>query len=182
VNAVRELLVERGAGEVGHAGGSLLEHLSRTSERLAGWSASEQLQAVGLAHAFYGTDGFAETLLDLDQRDVLRAAAGDAVEAQVYRYASCGRDRTYPHLADRPDILFHDRFADAETAIPAAELRWFAELTAANELDVVLHLDSVDEGHRAWLLDLVTRIRDLLTDAAWDDCSAHLTRLPRPQP
>jgi hypothetical protein len=174
VNAVRELLAERGAGDIGHAGGSLLEHLTRTSELLAAWGASEELRSVGLAHAFYGTDGFGERLLGLDQRDVLRQAVGEAVEAQVYRYASCGRDRTYPHLADRPDILFHDRFAGTETAIPADRLHWFAELTAANELDVVLHLDTAGDQHRAWLLDLVTRMRDLLTDAAWADCTRHL--------
>jgi hypothetical protein len=174
VSAVRDLLVERGADQIGHAGGSLLEHLTRTSERLADWGASDELQTVGLAHAFYGTDGFSERLLDLSQRDVLRAAAGDAVEAQVYQYASCGRDRTYPHLTDRPDVRFHDRFAGTETALPATSLRGFAELTAANELDVVLHLETAGEHHRAWLLDLAGRLRDLLTDAAWADCTRHL--------
>lgn len=174
MSAVRELLVERGADRIDHAGGSLLEHLTRTSERLASWGASEELQEVGLAHAFYGTDGFAERLLDLSQRDVLRQTVGDAVEAQVYQYASCGRDRTYPHLTDRPDVRFHDRFAGTETALPATSLRWFAELTAANELDVVLHLDIAGDNHRAWLLDLAGRLRDLLTDAAWADCTKQL--------
>lgn len=174
MNAVRDLLLERGADDIAHAGGSLLEHLTRTSERLAAWGGSDQLQAVGLAHAFYGTDGFGERLLGLHQRDVLRAAAGESVEAQVYRYASCGRDRTYPHLPDRPDVLFHDRFADTEQAVPATSLRWFAELTAANELDVVLHLPTAGDQHRGWLLDLVTAMRDLLTDAAWTDCANQL--------
>lgn len=174
MSTVRALLIERGADRIGHAGGSLLEHLTRTSERLATWGASEDLRTVGLAHAFYGTDGFGERLLDLTRRDVLRQAVGDAVEAQVYQYASCGRDSTYPHLADRPEVLFHDRFAGTEKSVPADSLRWFAELTAANELDVVLHLDTAGDAHRAWLLDLITPIRDLLTDAAWTDCTTQL--------
>lgn len=171
---VRDLLVSLGADDVGHAGGSLLEHLGRTSSRLASWGAGEDLQTLGLAHAFYGTDGFARQLLGIDERDRLRAAAGDAVEAEVYLYASCGRDRTYPHLTDRPSVLFHDRFAGTESLIDASALRSFAELTAANELDVVLHLDSVGPSHRAWLLDLVTRMRDLLSPQAWADCTEAL--------
>jgi Domain of unknown function (DUF6817) len=171
---VRDLLVSLGAGEIGHAGASLLEHLGRTHDRLAAWGADEQLQTVGLAHAFYGTDGFDRQLLTLDQRSELREVIGEAAEAEVYLYASCGRDRTYPHLSDRPAVLFYDRFTGTETLVDAAALRWFAELTAANELDVFLHLEGADDKHRAWLLDLVGRMRDLLTDAAWSDCTRRL--------
>ena len=174
--AVRDLLVELGADRIGHAGGSLLAHLTRTRERLAGWGASTELQTVGLAHAFYGTDGFGQALLGRDERDRLRKVAGEPVEAQVYLYASCGRDQTYPHLADRPTVLFHDRFAGTNIELAASSLRTFAELTAGNELDVLLHREDADGHHRAWLLDLVTRMRDLVTDAAWTDCTRALTR------
>jgi hypothetical protein len=174
--AVRDLLVELGADRIGHAGGSLLAHLTRTSERLAAWGASSELQTVGLAHALYGTDGFGQSLLGRDERDRLRKVAGEPVEAQVYLYASCGRDRTYPHVADRPTVLFHDRFAGTDVELEASSLRTFAELTAGNELDVLLHREDADDKHRAWLLDLVTRMRDLLTEAAWADCTRHLTR------
>jgi len=175
---LRRLLVARGADRLPHAGGSLLEHLGRTSERLAGWGGDSDVRTLALAHACYGTDGFGEVLLTLDERDVLRDAVGAAVEAEVYRYASCGRDRTYPHLADRPRVLFHDRFTGAESLVDASELRRFAELTVANELDVYLHLDDPGEDFRTWLLDLVDRMRDLLTDAAVADCTESLRPAP----
>src|SRR6266545_6146179 len=176
---LRRFLTALGADRIPHAGGSLLDHLTRTSERLASWGASDDVQTIAMAHACYGTDGFADHLLTLDQRDDLRAVVGPEVEAEVYRYASCGRTRTYPHLSDRPDIVFHDRFADTETAIPADDLRPFAALTVANELDVYLHLDDPGETFRTWLLDLTGQLRDLLPTLAWPDCT---TALGTPSP
>ena len=43
------------------------------------------------------------------------------------------------------DIAFTDRWTGATVVRPAAELAWFAELTVANELDVLLHIQ-FDEG------------------------------------
>src|SRR6266540_1453653 len=97
---LRRFLTALGADRIPHAGGSLLDHLTRTSERLASWGADDDVQTIAMAHACYGTDGFADHLLTLDQRDDLRAVVGPEVEAEVYRYASCGRTRTYLHLAD----------------------------------------------------------------------------------
>jgi hypothetical protein len=172
---LESLLIERGAEDIPHPGGTLLKHLRRTSERLQSWGANDELQALGLGHATYGTDGFGTVLLDVADRDRLRAVAGDAVEAQIYRYASCGRKATYPRLGERPHVLFTDRFTGNRMLLPADELRPFAELTAANELDVALHVPSLSKPHRQWLLGLVTLLRDLLTPAAWQDVTTALT-------
>ncbi len=45
------LLVARNAQNLEHPGGTLLEHLRRVGEQLAGWGASREVQLAGLCHA-----------------------------------------------------------------------------------------------------------------------------------
>jgi (p)ppGpp synthase/HD superfamily hydrolase len=82
--AVQEFLLARGAGQLAHPGGTLHAHLNRVAALLAEWGADEDLQVAGLCHASYGTDGFGQALLTLDERPVLRALAGARVESLVY--------------------------------------------------------------------------------------------------
>ncbi|MEU1404851.1 DUF6817 domain-containing protein [Streptomyces sp. NPDC005728] len=163
------LLRELGADGITHPGGTLLAHLGRVRDRLALWRARPALQLAGLCHAFYGTDGFPTGLLPLDRRTDLAAVIGAEAEEIVYAYASCDRTATYPDLA-RPDAPFHDRFT-GRSRVPEPRLRRdFAELSAANELD----LARIDPAFRdRWgpeLLSLFTRVQDLLTTDAWLDC------------
>ncbi|MFB8415937.1 hypothetical protein ACFC63_10560 [Streptomyces albidoflavus] len=75
-----------------------------------------------------------------------RAASIGAEAAElVYLYASCDRPATYPGLAD-PEAPFHDRFTGT-TTLPAPQARRdFAELPAANELDLAGPLPGSPEG------------------------------------
>ncbi|MFD4561463.1 DUF6817 domain-containing protein [Streptomyces sp. NPDC058469] len=169
-----DLLRQLGAETIPHPGGTLLAHLDRVRARLATWGARPDLQLAGLCHAFYGTDGFPTALLPLDRRAELRAVIGEEAEAIVYFYASCDRKATYPVLADR----FHDRFTGT-SRVPEPGLREdFAELTAANELDLAQR----DLAFRAkWgpgLLALFTGFRPLLSEPAWSDCRAVLLDAP----
>jgi hypothetical protein len=166
---LEEFLLARGAASIEHPGGMLLDHLRRTSEQLRDWGADEDLQAVGLAHATYGTDGLDAGLLDpADPADraELVSIVGPDVEAQVHLYASCDRRATYPRLADRPDVLFADRFTGQSRPLPADDLRRFAELTAANELDVAAHAPGFTSAYGAWLAGLLQTLGPLLSPAA----------------
>ncbi|MFE1247145.1 DUF6817 domain-containing protein [Streptomyces sp. NPDC058766] len=162
------LLREHGAAGIAHPGGTLLAHLRRVQDRLAAWGARPALRLAGLCHAFYGTDGFPDALLPLDRRAELAAAVGTEAEALVYLYASCDRRATCPTLAD-PDGPFHDRFTGRSHVPDPRSRRDFAELSAANELD----LARTDPGFRdQWgpeLLTLFTRIHPLLSRRAWAD-------------
>ena len=167
------LLRDLGADRRPHPGGTLLAHLDRVRERLAGWGARPALQLAGLCHAAYGTDGFPTALLSLDRRPELAAVIGPEAEGLVYLYACCDRAAAYPDIAT-PGSLFHDRFTGRSLDPPTRPRRDFAELTAANELDLAHR----DRDFRArWgpdLLALFTRFRPLLSDRAWQDCLATL--------
>lgn len=173
------LLRELGADALDHPGGTLLAHLSRVQDQLAVWGARPALQLAGLCHAFYGTDGFTTALLPLDRRAELAAVIGAEAEAIVYFYASCDRTASYPTFAD-PDAAFRDRFT-GRTFTPDRRLRQdFAELSAANELDIARIDPAFREAWGAGLLTLFTRLRPLLSRPAWKDCRTVLTTSPSP--
>ena len=163
--AAEQLLRAKGAAEIDHPGGTLLAHLLRVRALLDEWGASIDLQLAGLCHATYGTDGFGVTLLDRTERSTLAALIGDPAEAIVYLYGSCDRDSTYPQMGSDV-VVFTDRFTGNTTTPDAAALCAFAELTAANELDVVRNNRELADRYGAALLELVERARPHLSNAA----------------
>ncbi|MFH9066432.1 DUF6817 domain-containing protein [Streptomyces coeruleorubidus] len=163
------LLRELGAGDIAHPGGTLGAHLQRVQGQLAAWGARPALQVAGLCHACYGTDGFPTALLSPDSRAELAEVIGAEAEAIVYLYASCDRKATYPTLADA-DGSFRNRFT-GRLHTPEPQLRRdFAELSAANELDLARIDFAFREKWGAELLALFTRFRPLLSRPAWSDC------------
>ena len=163
---VLEFLLSRGAGRLPHPGGTLHEHLRRVGALLADWGADKDLQAAGLCHACYGTDGFGEALMPLSERPVLADLIGARAEWLVYVYGSCDRGAVYPALARPGPVPFRDRFTGRTYRLPAEDARAFAELTAANELDVVRYNPDLAARHGAALRRLFAGARARLTEAA----------------
>ncbi|MDH6440858.1 hypothetical protein M2158_009399 [Streptomyces sp. SAI-144] len=162
----RALLRRLGADRTPHPGGTLLAHLERVRIQLALWEARPALQVAGLCHAFYGTDGFPTGLLPLDRRTELASVIGAEAESVVHFYASCDRGATYPHLLEP---RFRDRFTGRTYAPDPLLRRDFAELTAANELDLARRDPLFRERWGPELLALLTRFRPLLSQLAWRD-------------
>ena len=161
-----ESLASRGATGIPHPGGTLLAHLERVSTLLTRWGARSAVRLAGLCHAWYGTDGFPTALGELSRRDELAAIIGEEAERLVYLYASCDRDFSYPHLAEH-DGPFKDRFTGTVHRPPLPLRRDFAELTAANELDIAAVNPDLRAQHGQGLLRLFTSWRELLSDPAW---------------
>jgi len=157
------------AAHIQHPGGTLTAHLKRVKALLDSWGARPALAAAGLCHAFYGTDGFPTALLNLEHRADLVKAIGPEAEEMVYCYASCDRKASYRSLADE-DGRFVDRFTGTQFIPGAQRRRDFAELTAANELDLVVVSPDIRARYGPGLLDLFTQWRPLLSDPAWAHC------------
>ncbi|WP_030296369.1 DUF6817 domain-containing protein [Streptomyces katrae] len=170
------LLRELGAGRLEHPGGTLLAHLERVQAQLGAWGARPALRLAGLCHAFYGTDGFATALLPVDRRAALTAVIGAEAEEIVYFYAGCDRAASYPTLAadEEGAAVFRDRFTGRVYSPGRRARRDFAELSAANELDLARIDRAFRAAHGPGLLALFTRLRGLLTEPAWRDCQAVL--------
>ncbi|WP_244291357.1 DUF6817 domain-containing protein [Streptomyces subrutilus] len=166
-------LRELGADRVPHPGGTLLVHLVRVRQLLASWGARPTLRQAGLCHAFYGTDGFATALLPLARRPELAAAIGSEAEEIVYLYASCDRAASYPALGEGT-AAFRDRFTGRVHSPAPQPLRDFAELSAANELDLARTDPAFRARWGAGLLSLFGGFRELLSEPAWRECQAVL--------
>ena len=82
-----------GAADFQHLNGSLIEHLKGTRDLLASWSAAKTLQDAGLYHAAYGTAGFNQQMISVEQRTKIANIIGPSAEEIVYQYCAC--DRTY---------------------------------------------------------------------------------------
>lgn len=170
-SAIEEFLRSRGAADMPHPGGTLLEHLNRVSRRLTQWGAPPEVVVAGLCHATYGTDGFAPSLLDLADRHVLVELIGERAEALVYLYASCDRAATYPRLRGGERPVFRDRFVDAghtDHDPDAADLRAFLDITAANELDVFAHNEDLATRYGPGLYRLLESVHAQLSPPAWE--------------
>lgn len=170
--------MQHGAELIPHPGGTLLAHLRRVSALLDDWGASAALTIAGLCHAVYGTDGFGIALVHSSDRRKVQEVIGEAAEGIVYAYASADRSRVYPEIGRSEGVTLHDRFTGAARLLSDRELRDFMELTAANELDVVMHSGEIAAKHGQQLSDLMTRGSDFLSAAAlaaWDEQSSVLT-------
>jgi uncharacterized protein (TIGR00369 family) len=169
--AAIELLAARGAGGIAHPGGTLLAHLRRVHTLVERWGARPAVRLAALCHAFYGTDGFATALGEVTDRDDLARVIGEEAERLVYFYASCDRAYSYPRLAE-DEGGFKDRFTGTVSCPPPGLRRDFAEITVANELDVLTVNPDLRARYGQELLDQFTAWRDLLSHAAWQAASS----------
>ncbi|WP_063752854.1 DUF6817 domain-containing protein [Streptomyces sp. NRRL S-350] len=159
------------ADRIPHPGGTLLAHLRRVAALLADWGCDPAVQAAGLCHAAYGTDGFDRTLLSPDRREELADLIGRRAEALVHLYASCDRAAVYPRLGVERTPVFRDRFTGDERTPTEEELRAFLAITVANELDVLAHNAELAARYGPDLYGLFARVRSLLPPAAWQACT-----------
>ncbi|MEU5806064.1 DUF6817 domain-containing protein [Streptomyces sp. NPDC047718] len=162
-----------GAERIPHPGGTLLAHLTRVEALLASWGARPELRLAGLCHAFYGTDGFATALLPVGRRAELAAVIGDTAEGIAYLYAGCDRSASYPSLT-AAEPAFRDRFTGRVHSPGLQARRDFAELTAANELDLARTDAAFRTAHGPGLRALFDRWQELLSGPALRECRAVL--------
>jgi hypothetical protein len=90
------------------------------------------------------------------------------------RRRRCDRKASYRTLTDT-DAVFRDRFTDRVYTLALQLRRDFAELSAANELDIVRIDTAFREKWGPGLLTLFTRFRPLLSEQAWQECQAVLS-------
>lgn len=165
--------MELGAAGVQHIHADLASHLTGTADRLRQWGNDEPLCLAGPFHAVYGTFGFDEKLVELEDRPIVAEIIGKEAEAIVYLYGACNRALTYPEICRSEEPTFHDRFSNDARVPSILERRSFAELTAANEIDVAAP-DPKDYlakyGQYVLTLFHSARFRRLLSEPARREC------------
>jgi hypothetical protein len=165
---IDDFLLHAGADAIPHPGGTLRDHLHRTADRLAAWGAPGWVVDAGRLHAAYGTDGFAPALASPDDRGVVEGVVGARAERLVHLYDCCDRSESYPTFGTPAPVVV-DRWTGRHHRPSADQLRWFVQLTVANELDVTAHNPAIRAEHGPSLAALFTRWRPLLSA---DACAA----------
>ena len=160
------MLKALGAGDFQHLNGSLEAHLNGTESILKQWGSSELLQTAGLFHAAYGTAGFDENMVSLNQRQEIASVIGEAEEALVYLYCACDRDFVFAQFGKVDPIEFKDRFNGQLFALELQTARQLCELTVANELELVYSSEEFKAKYGSELLELFQRMDDYLSPQA----------------
>lgn len=154
------------AGDFQHLNGDLESHLKGTAEILKSWGASDLLQTAGLFHAAYGTAGFSQNMVSLNQRASIANTIGNDEEALVYLYCSCDRDFVFPQFGSNTLISFRDRFNQEEFPLVGANASMFCELTVANELELVYTSEAFKHEHGRGLFNLFLNMEAYLSEPA----------------
>ena len=139
---VVEKLKELGASEFDHVNGTLLAHLQGTHDLLEKWGNRGALCNAGLYHAVYGTAGFQQNLIGLQDRSAVADLIGKESENIVYLFSACDRDYVYGQMlaSDGFDqvtkVEYRDRFSQATYPLDPGAFADLCELTMANELEI----------------------------------------------
>lgn len=160
------LLKALGAGDFQHLNGSLEAHLRGTAELLQQWHSRDVLVDAGLFHAAYGTAGFDDNMVSLNQRHEISGVIGEEAESLVYLYCSCDRDTVFAQFGHKKPVLFRDRFTDVKFELADEQAADFCELTVANELELVLADASFKAKYGAELLELFLRMDRYISKSA----------------
>jgi pimeloyl-ACP methyl ester carboxylesterase len=161
---IEALLRTGGTDRIDHPGGTLADHLDRTGAVLEEWGAEPWVVDAGRMHAAYGTDGFPHPLPGVTPEKVV-AAVGARSERLIDLYCHCHRAHSYPtFLGAAPAVI--DRRDGARHALDRVQVRAFAELTVANELDVLARAPDLQERHGPALAKLFASWRPLVGQQA----------------
>jgi len=152
-----------GAGEFAHLHGPLIEHLQQTYALILQWEGSKALADAGLYHAAYGTDGFPDNMLPVEQRQKVAEIIGEQAEEIVYLYCACDRDYVNSRLTPGKPIQFRDRFTGQSFEFSQQQSKDFCELTVANELQLVISSEDFKQKYGAELKDLFLNMLEYLT-------------------
>ena len=167
-------LSDLGAGDFEHLNGDLTSHLEGTYSLLREWGASETLSDAGLFHAAYGTAGFNEIMVSLDRRNDISELLGQEVETLVYLYCACDRDFTYEQLVNGTSS-FRNRFTGDIFELNIKQIKDLAELTVANELELVITGEDFRAKYGQELFQLFEGLKPYLSS---DAISAYQSAMP----
>jgi len=156
-----------GVGELAHLNGSLETHLRGTESLLRSWGACESLCVAGLYHAVYGTDRYKPALNSLAGRQGIAELIGTEAEELAYLYGACNREVFYPRIGTDAQLVFADRFNNAEYDLQPRQLAQMCELILANELEIASNSAEFRAQHGAELSRLFERMSGLVSEVGF---------------
>ena len=146
-----------------HINGTLIKHLKGTYSLLKSWGANEDLCSAGLYHALYGTSGFDNHLIHVNDRSQAKLILGNKIEKIIYTYCACDRNSFWPQIGVIQQPVFLNRFTNKMNLLNQEELEQFCELTVANEIDIAKNNHEFIKTYGQSLNDLFRRMKPYLS-------------------
>lgn len=121
------------AGQIGHSGENLLDHLKGVRDVLAGWEERPELCSAGLFHSVYGTESFQSGPISADCRHEVSALIGKRAERLAWLFCVLRRHTLFDAVM-RPEqgMRIQSREDDRWIELDTGELRDLIALTVAN--------------------------------------------------
>ena len=144
-----DFLLSLGTDEVAHTGHDFLTHLKSVKSTVEGVGGDREMARAGLFHSIYGTQGFQDFSLPLEERAQVRGLIGD--RAEFTAYCNCVMDRaTFDAAVAQAVEGDGDAFEirDREGSPPIALTR--AQFTDLAEVHVCDWLEQVERSTLGW--------------------------------
>lgn len=145
--AAKTYLANKGATNIRHIRGSLLDHLTRVEETLKKWDAPEHVQLAGLFHSVFGTDHFKKELLEEADMEQVRLLIGEKAAHLVSLFSGIER---FSFSSKRIPGSYSVFNKDTKTVIPltkeeTSELLHILLANAIDHLSDTMYEDSMVE-------------------------------------
>ena len=143
-----DFLLSLGTDEVAHTGGDFLHHLQAVQRVLEEFGAEPAVSRAGLFHSIYGTQGFQDFSLPIEERDQMKERIGE--RSEFIAYCNCVMDRdtldasVVRALAGESDLEIRNR--EGGPAIPLTR----EQLTDLAQVHLFDWLEQVERSDRGW--------------------------------
>lgn len=168
-DAYWQLLNHIGAHRVPHSGRTLVDHLRGTYELLLRWECDEVTCVAGLFHSIYGTQTFAQSLLDRSQRNYVRHAIGATAEQLVFLFSICDRDSFFENIGVRNASL-PSKVTGGLIEVSSETLSKLVKIEVANTLEQIPYKKRISDKVMEIYARQCKAAKPVIPDQAFRQC------------
>ncbi len=161
-------LINAKAKEVEHfQGRNLFDHLCGTAKLIKEWGGQEYMINAALCHSIYGTFTFDKELVSYSNREKIQDLIGNMAENLVYIFCCADKRHFYNQMEQNLDLIeIKNQFLNNYFVIPRAKALEILEISFANSIDHLAHIEKPTVEHIIKIVHLWTKFMICLSEPA----------------
>lgn len=157
MKTMTDRIIALGADKVQHTGKTYLAHAIGVYKLMKSWGEDDEICRAAMFHSIYGTEGFQDFTLPLEQRDAMREFIGDRAEWLAYVNSAMKRDTFYCQVAlTREKYPITDRLTGDTMQLTVQEFQDLIRLHLCDMLEQV-ERDNVWDSQREIFRQMAVR-------------------------